>query len=149
VIFEKNVNVIPFTEKSNWRVWSRKFTARAYIKVYKDVLIGEVTVPKHVAPIDITTSAGMDQMEARKANDLACSDILLSFEDIVNFALIDKATITDHPEGAAAKAWKNLLNKHEPDTSAKQGSTQTKVPTEKIKQCKEWSMIPRLQILRR
>lgn len=115
---EKSVKVIPFTEKSDWRVWSRKFTARAYIKGYKDVLIGEVSVPKHDAPIDVTTSAGKDQMKARKANDLAYSDLLLSFEDIVNFALIDEATTTDHPEGDAAKAWKNLLNKHEPNTSA-------------------------------
>jgi hypothetical protein len=31
---------------------------------------------------------------------------------------MDEATTTDHPEGDAANAWKNLLNKHEPNTSA-------------------------------
>jgi hypothetical protein len=36
----------------------------------------------------------------------------------VNFALIGEATTTDHPEGDAGNAWKNLLNKHAPNTSA-------------------------------
>jgi hypothetical protein len=43
---EKSLKLIPFSGKSeDWRMWSRKFLARAVVKKYREILLGEVVVP--------------------------------------------------------------------------------------------------------
>ena len=43
---EKSIRIIEFTgEKSDWRIWSRKFLARANRKGYKDVIVGKEHIP--------------------------------------------------------------------------------------------------------
>ena len=51
---EKTIRVIPFSGKQEeWRMWSRKFLARAKIRGYKEVLLGLVDVPDQVEVLNI------------------------------------------------------------------------------------------------
>jgi len=111
---EKAIRVIPFNGKhEDWRMWSRKFMARADAKGYKIVLLGNVEVPKD------SDNIGEDQVKAnaRKLNKVAYNDLLLSCNDEVSFGAVDEAVTNDLPNGDAAQAWKNLLAKFEPTTS--------------------------------
>lgn len=122
---EKSIKVIAFTNKSDWKVWSMKFLARAYQKGYKSVLLGTTTVPKGDEVLDPKIPDENIKMKARKANDMAYSDLTLCFDDIVNIVLIDQAKTADLPEGDANKAWKNLINKHAPKTTASKVAIKT------------------------
>ena len=43
---EKNLRVIEFSgKKDDWKVWSRKWLARASMKGYKNVVIGKQKIP--------------------------------------------------------------------------------------------------------
>ena len=85
-INEKSIRVISFSgKKSDWRVWSRKFLARANRLGYKDLLEGKVEVPKESEydAAKITTSPNDDEkylVECWKLNERAFEDILLSID---------------------------------------------------------------------
>jgi len=43
---DKAIRIIPFSGKQqDWRMWSKKFLARALMKGYKEVLLGTVQEP--------------------------------------------------------------------------------------------------------
>ena len=116
---EKAIWIIPFSGKhEEWRMWSRKFLARAKTKKFKDVLLGDVEVPDHDQDIDVSTNEGKLKMAARVANDNAYNELLLSCTDEVSFGAVDEAVTSVLPDGDAAKAWANLTAKYEPKTTA-------------------------------
>ena len=116
---EKSYRVLPFSGKhDDWRMWSRKFLARAKLKKYKDVLTGLEEVPGIDEEIDVATKGGKIKTLARTANDIAYNDLLLSCSDEVSFGAVDEALTIKLPDGDAAKAWANLVAKYEPKTSA-------------------------------
>ena len=66
---EKAIRILPFSRKQDeWRMWSRKFLARAKTKRFKDVLLGLVNVPSYDEEIDVETEEGRLAMAARVAN---------------------------------------------------------------------------------
>ena len=116
---EKSYCILPFSGKhDDWRMWSRKFLARAKMKKYKDVLTGLEEVPMFDEEIDSATKVGKIKSLARSANDTAYNDLLLSCSDEVSFGAVDEALTSKLPDGDAAKAWNNLVAKFEPKTSA-------------------------------
>ena len=116
---EKAIRVISFTGKlEDWRMWSRKFLARARVKKYKEVLMGTQKVPSHDEDLDLTTEAGKVKQKARTNNDNAYNDLLLSCADEVSFGAVDEAVTDELPDGDACLAWKNLNAKYEPKMAA-------------------------------
>ena len=116
---EKAIRIIPFSGKEeDWRMWSRKFLARARLKEYKDVLTGKAKPPAATATIDETTDAGKLEKKARTANEQAYNNLLLSCKDEVSFGAVDEAITTEQPDGDAALAWSNLKSRFESETPA-------------------------------
>ena len=115
---ERSIKIVPFTNKSVWSVWHKQFLARAHLKGFKSVLDGSIKVPKKKDKIDTNTAEGKRMQSARAANENAYNELLLSFSDVVNFNLVDKAVSGDLPDGDAFQAWKILKDRHEPNTAA-------------------------------
>lgn len=114
--FEKTVKTLPFVPgKSVWSVWSAQFLARAYNKGTRDILLGNEVPPAESVVISDTE---VDKLRLRRANTQAYQDLMLCFSDVVNFTLIKSSISTNLPNGDATAAWKKLMNKHEPSTTA-------------------------------
>eukprot|EP00977_Amphora_coffeiformis_P025774 scaffold22134_cov95-Amphora_coffeaeformis.AAC.1 len=117
---ERSIRVLPFKGgKTEWRMWSRKFLARARAKGFKAIMEGTpgtTAVPKYNEVLDETQDADKPKIKARKANDDGYNELLLSIEDEVCFGLVDGAVTPDLPDGDLAKAWTALKNKFEPKT---------------------------------
>ena len=109
---EKSIRIIPFSGKDeDWRMWSRKFLARAHLRKYKGVLLGTTTVPIDSDVIDETTASGKVMAEARIANEKAYNDLLLSCEEEISFGAVDEAITNELANGDAKMAWDNLMAK--------------------------------------
>jgi hypothetical protein len=116
---EKTIKIVQFSGlQEDWRKWSRKFLARAAMKKYKNVLLGNDVVPPENEVLDLRTTDGKAQKAARDANELAYNELLLCSDDDVAFAAVDSASTHDLPSGDARLAWKNLSATYEPKTSA-------------------------------
>jgi hypothetical protein len=115
---EKSYHVIPFDGKDDsWRMWSKKFLARAQMRGYKNILLGKVDVPPHDEVFTGTAAEKATKEALRAGNDKAYNDLLLACESDICFNLVDEAQTSDLPEGDARLAWNNLVNKYEPKSS--------------------------------
>ena len=127
---EKSIKVIYFSGKSaGWRVWNRKFMARANRIGYKKILEGKSTIPSQTEyetaeakdPKDRTNDDKMTSDNYR-LNEKAYEDLLLSIDGEtktgkVAFNLVDNAVTTANPEGDSKIAWDRLINKYAPKTA--------------------------------
>jgi gag-polypeptide of LTR copia-type len=134
---EKSVKIIPFTESSNWTVWSCQFLARAHGRGYKNVVLGRIICPSFDEKFDLSTDEGKLKSVARRANDNAYTDLMLSFTDLANFTLIHKAKTKLLPDGDAALAWASLVSKHEPKTSANRVALKLEFENSELKSVKK------------
>jgi hypothetical protein len=55
--------------------------------------------------IDLSTVARKDVLRMKKDNSSACTDLIMSFSDILSFGLVDEASTRKLPEGDAALVW--------------------------------------------
>ena len=116
---EKMIRIIPFSGKEeDWRMWSRKFLARAKMREYKEILTGSEKAPAASLVIDESTDAGKKQKLNKIANKKAYNDLLLSCKDEISFGAVDEATTTSLPDGDAYQAWMNLKARFEAETPA-------------------------------
>ena len=116
---EKTIKIIEFNGKINeFRMWHKKFLARATLKGYKLTLLGKVAVPKHDEELSGSSAEVKRKQNARKANNMMYSDLLLCMTDEVGFGTVTEATSEDLPDGDAALAWKKLVEKYQPKTGA-------------------------------
>jgi hypothetical protein len=76
-----------------WHIGSEQFLARTEHRGYDKVLEGIQRIP----PPSSDPTTDKDQLKLRVANQRAYSDLLLSFNDEVNFVLVSKAKIDEHP----------------------------------------------------
>eukprot|EP00956_Cyclotella_meneghiniana_P039716 scaffold177807_cov69-Cyclotella_meneghiniana.AAC.1 len=127
---EKSIKVIYFTGKpQGWRVWNRKFLARANRVGYKKLLLGDETVPTE-SEIKAINGKAADQvtvddekkLELFEKNERAYEDLLLSIDGEskqgrVAFNLVENAVTPDNPEGNCKIAWDRLINKYAPKTA--------------------------------
>ena len=111
---DKAIQVFNFSGKQNdWVMWEAKYKARACMKGWLQILLGQVKVPKEDASL---TDTQVSEKKARKANEEGYNDLLLSMEDEVAFGIVNEAKSADLPSGDLTMAWKNLFNKYAPST---------------------------------
>ena len=116
---EKTIRSLPFSGKQeDWRMWSRKFLARAELKGYQEILEGTKKAPSASLVIDESTATGKRLSKLRRANTMAYNDLLMACEDEVSFGAVDEALTKDLPKGDARQAWLNLQAKYESTTAA-------------------------------
>ena len=113
---EKNLRVLEFDGSEDcWTMWNKKHLARARIKKFKEILIGEIEVPKASEDYSGESEAEKKKKDHLKTlNDDAYNDLLLSMMDQVCFGLVDNTVTEDYPNGSAKLAWDSLNNKFEP-----------------------------------
>ena len=119
---EKTIKVIVFGgAEKEWREWNRKFQAVAEHQGYCDVMLGITEVPPEDIDIesdeDLSEEVKKEMCKARKMNRLGFSVLLLSVKD-TPFYYVDECRTSELPRGDLAKAWKKLVSKYEPKSSA-------------------------------
>jgi hypothetical protein len=131
---ETSIKVIYFTGKSQgWRVWNKKFLARANRLGYKKLFLGEEAIPTEaeIQAINNRLALGLPNqvtandetnLDLYQLNERAYEDLLLSIDGESNqgrvaFNLVENAVTPDHPEGNCKIDWDRLVNKYAP-TSA-------------------------------
>ncbi len=124
---EKRISIVQFTKDTKWHIWSEQFLARADYRGYDRILNGQAKPPDESDP-----TTDKDALKLRIANKRAYSDLLLSFNDEVNFGIVSEAKTTELDKGDAYLAWKNLKNKHEPSTTANKVSLKAKFTNSKM-----------------
>ena len=97
-------------------MWSKKFLAAGKRRGYKDILTGKVVAPDDSESLDSANTEEAKKIVLREANEKAYNDLLLACSDDVSFSIVDASISEKHPDGDAAKAWKSLTAKFEPDT---------------------------------
>lgn len=117
---EASIKVIPFTgNKRDWPIWSEKFLARADIKGYRDILLGEVVVKTDFEFAEIVDEDEKHKAEAiRRLNKDAYIDLLLSIgteheTGRVAFQIIRTSKTKELSSGDARAAWLRLESKFE------------------------------------
>ena len=119
---EASIKVIPFTgNKRDWPIWSEKFLARADIKGYKDVLLGEVVVKTDLEFSEIKETEVSEKQQAeglRKLNKDAHIDLLLFISTEhemgrVAFQIIHTSKTKELARGDTRAAWRHLEAKFE------------------------------------
>jgi len=103
---------------TEYRMWSTKFLARAHVKGYKKLLLGEETtpVPRANAVLDANDVEGK---RLRKANEDAYNDLITVMMAEVCFGKVASATTEALPDGDARLAWTNLIAKYKPRTASR------------------------------
>ncbi len=116
----KVIRILPFSGKqSDWRMWSKKFLARAKIQGYKDVLTMKVTLSNTVTVGSIIDADVKSEEEKKLSyNEAAYNDLLLSCQDEVSFGAVEQAVSEEFPDGNCQQAWQNLMSRYEPRTAA-------------------------------
>ncbi len=105
---ERSIKVIPFDGKDkDWREWSSNFLARANLYGYKDVLLGNMKVPRE-EKVSLIENEAM----ARECNLCAYSNLILSCKG-VPFSIVDGAKTEALPNGDARTAWIALKERYQ------------------------------------
>ena len=114
---ERTICVIEFSGKQvDWAGWSEKFLARAHLKGYQDVLLGDKKVPNDDESLDLSTDEGKAGKKARDRNVAAYVDLILSITNEteagrVAFQIVKGAKPKTLKRGDAKLAWKCLCNR--------------------------------------
>jgi hypothetical protein len=129
-----SIKVIYFTGKSQgWRVWNKKFLARANRLGYKKLLLGEeaISTEAEIQAVNNRLALGLPNqaavideknLELYQLNERAYEDLLLSIDGEskqgrVAFNFVENAVTPDTPEGNCKIAWDRLVNKYAPKTA--------------------------------
>ena len=118
---EKSIKVIEFTGE-DFKIWSKKFVARANRKGYKGLLEGTDPIPTKSEYEAAESESNDTQKKTRRAwklNELAYEDILLSINCSTSsgktaFNLVDNCVTSDQPDGNCKLAWERLTSKYQP-----------------------------------
>jgi gag-polypeptide of LTR copia-type len=117
------IRVIPFYGKNEeWPTWSKKFLAKARRYGFKDVLLGNVRIPKTDEGYEIDLEEGQKLTIAADINELAYTKLTLSIDDKtsngkVAFNLVKGCKNKDYANGNASLAWERLRNKFKPQSA--------------------------------
>jgi hypothetical protein len=107
----------------DWRMWSRKFLARATMRKYNDVLLGTLKTPQEPAAgiqesMEETKVRLAKEEEVKTKNSAGYVELLMAMTDEISFAIVDEAKNEEFPGGDLAKAWKGLMDTFEPSTAS-------------------------------
>ena len=122
---EKNINKIIEFDGKGFKIWARKFLARANRKGYKKLLTGTTPIPtitQFEASEDEANDAKKTIVKNWNLNELAFEDLLLSINTKTSsgttaFNLVDTCTTSDQPDGNCKIAWDRLVSKYQPKTA--------------------------------
>ena len=115
----KTIKVIAFNdEKRLFKMWQKKFEAAAKSRGYRKILDGTIKVPPDSQKPSANKPEEKVLMQVRDLNEKAYSDLILSCEGEISFAIVDEAVTDDLPDGDARLAWINLEKKFMPKTSS-------------------------------
>lgn len=148
VQIERKSKILPFDPKKTvWPIWSKQFLQRAYERGYRSILVGDQeivsdSVAKGLKKVD-------DKLKWYKLNNKAYTDLMMCFTDDVNFGIIEDAVTDELEMGNAAIAWKNLCNKHDPNTASTLVQLKKEFSTNRLKKIsidpEVW--VPELEVL--
>ena len=121
---EKSIKVIEFTG-TDFKIWRKKFVARANRKGYKGLLEGTEPIPTKSEYDAAESESNEEQKKTRRAyklNELAYEDILLSINCSTSsgktaFNLVDNCVTSDQPDGNCKLAWERLTSKYQPKST--------------------------------
>ena len=123
---EEVPHLLQFSGKQeDWRMWSRKFIARASMMNYVDVLLGIEETPE-LLPLNVVESAEEIKLREekfqayKKANDMGHTDLMSAMTEQVSFGIVDSSISALLPFGDLAKAWRELTDMYQPSTAGKQ-----------------------------
>ena len=123
---KKSIKVIEFTGK-DFKIWSRKFCARANRKGYLTLLRGIQPIPTLTeylaAEANPSNATNKNTIKLWKLNELAFEDIILSINHTTNqgktaFHLGDNSITAEQPDGNCRIAWEKLTQKYLPKTAS-------------------------------
>jgi hypothetical protein len=124
-------------KQEDWRMWSRKFLARASTIAYLNILTGLERAPPVLEGSTTETIAEEKERisteeKVIKGNSLGYFELLSAVFDDISFNIVVEARSKDFPDGDCALAWEGLMRTFEPTTSAskvalKKKFTQTKL----------------------
>ena len=103
-------------EVEEFRMWNRNFLVTRQWYGYMKILLGTEAVPSDGIALDEDDEDDKRLLEARKANERAYSDLLLSMGEEICFGIVDESISNELPNGDAKKAWaalhKSTYQKH-------------------------------------
>jgi hypothetical protein len=114
------IRVIPFCGKvKEWPIRSERLLAKAQHCGFKDLLLGELSIPKVDGEIDETSDIGKKKYIIIKINEITYTEPILLIDvkvcsDKVAFNIIRGCKTKDYPDGNGAIAWERLKNNYEP-----------------------------------
>ena len=118
----KSIKVIKFSGK-DFKIWFRKFCARANRKNYLALLINiraMSTISQYIsAEGDPSNATNKSIIKLWKLNELAYEDIILSINHTTkqgkaDFHLVDDSVTPERPDGNCKIAWQKLTQKYLP-----------------------------------
>jgi len=114
------LKVIIFSGKQDdWRFWEVKFLACTRCKGFRELLLGNKTIPKDSEVLNETVPVEKAKIEIRESNKLAFEELVLSIDTSqpkgrVTFQSICSCRSMEYKNGNTADAWKSLSNKYAP-----------------------------------
>jgi hypothetical protein len=113
----KSVKSIPFSgKKDDFFIWSVRILSYCQLQGCQRVLEGVTPVS---AANTVIPAANVNELAARKANEVAIILLNMFMIDVVSYGAIYNARTVVQPEGCAATAWRNLLAIYNSVTQAK------------------------------
>jgi hypothetical protein len=117
------IRVIPFCGKVNeLPVWSEKLLAKAKRYGFKDLLQGNLSIPKFDESFGDDSDEGKKMIKNAEINEVAFIELILSIdtkssEGKVAFNLVKGCKSKEYPDSNAAIAWERLRNKFDPESA--------------------------------
>jgi hypothetical protein len=94
-------------KSEHWYKWSKTFLCRAALRGYKKIILNKEGDESDWA-----------KNEWEILNDLAYSELMIAWQDVICFGIIDSSRSAMFPDGDAALAWKRLNEKFESRSSS-------------------------------
>jgi gag-polypeptide of LTR copia-type len=119
---ERAIRTIVWDGKQNsYLIWSEKFMANAKRRGYKEVMTGNLKVPKADKVLDEDDTDDAKEIKVRDMKDLGYVDLILSMSDTevggIALSYIKNAKTDALPDGDLQRAWEALEKKYFSKTS--------------------------------
>jgi hypothetical protein len=101
-----------------WPTLIEKFLARAKRSELKDVLLGNVLIPKSSGVFDERTNEGKRMLRIHELNEMSFTELVLSIDvsdssGNIAFGIVKSCKTKDDEYGHSGLAWEKLKNKYD------------------------------------
>jgi hypothetical protein len=114
------MKIIPFSgKKVDFITWEEKFQTEARRKGYKEVILGQVPIPKDDVVLSSAKEEDKYDIKTREKNEYAYINLILVIDTTtspgkVAFNLVRNSKSDHYPDDNVAVAFKNFKNKYMP-----------------------------------